>query len=99
MALWSGVTPIRAAEPGERIGAADIIVRNVFGDNLDKRIARGDPILFQQRISTGVESAARIVFIDDSDLRLGNVPKSFSTSWCATPKPASFPAPSNLSAA
>ena len=71
MALWSGVTPIRAAEPGERIGAADIIVRNVFGDNLDKRIARGDPILFQQRISTGVESAARIVFIDDSDLRLG----------------------------
>ena len=71
-ALWlaialAAVPPAIALE----IGEAAKVVYNVYGDNLNRRMREGDTLIQNQRVRTGVDSAAQLVFVDETKLVIG----------------------------
>ena len=68
LALAFSATPIQGAG---QIGTAKLVVNNVYGDSLNKRIKRGEGVQSDQKIRTGVESATNIIFMDETTLTLG----------------------------
>ena len=71
-ALWlaialAAVPPAIALE----IGEAAKVVYNVYGDNLNRRMREGETLIQNQRVRTGVDSAAQLVFVDDTKLVIG----------------------------
>ena len=54
-----------------QIGAAKLVVNNVYGNSLNRRLKRGEGVQSNQKIRTGVESATNILFMDETTLSLG----------------------------
>ena len=53
------------------IGEAAKVVYNVYGDNLNRRMREGETLIQNQKVQTGVDSAAQLVFLDDTKLVIG----------------------------
>ncbi|HJP54385.1 MAG TPA: peptidylprolyl isomerase [Rhodospirillales bacterium] len=53
------------------VGAAVEVVRNVYGNTLNRRMRDGDRLIADQKVRTGVESAVNILFMDGSTLFMG----------------------------
>ena len=47
------------------------MVNEVYGNSVLKRMKSGELLVFNQKIRTGVESAADLIFLDDSELVIG----------------------------
>lgn len=62
--------PTRAAF-AEEVGAVRVVVLDVYGRGGAERLANRDIVFFNERITTGSESAARIDLIDESVLSMG----------------------------
>ena len=60
-----------AADAQTEIGAARKVVRDVYGTSLNRRMKPGETLIFQQKVRTGVASAASLEFLDDSRLAIG----------------------------
>ncbi|MDP6707165.1 MAG: FecR family protein [Alphaproteobacteria bacterium] len=67
-ALQIGLAPAQAET---NIGIAEKVVRNVYGDNLLQRMQAGTSLVANQRVRTGEQSAAGLVFLDDTRLSIG----------------------------
>lgn len=55
----------------QEIGAAEKVVRNVFGTSLTRRMQNGEALVANQKVTTQAESAARLTLKDKSNLSLG----------------------------
>lgn len=53
------------------IGAAETVVRNVYGTSLSMRMKAGERLVANQKVRTKAESAAGIVSLDDTRLSVG----------------------------
>ena len=53
------------------VGIANKVVNDVYGNSVLTRMKNGEPLVFNQKIRTGVESAADLIFLDDSELVIG----------------------------
>ena len=53
------------------IGVADIVVGNVFGRNLSKRMNAGEKLIFNQRVRTGRDSGTTLEFKDQIRMTMG----------------------------
>ncbi len=53
------------------LGEAAKVVANVYGRNLNKRMKEGETLIQNQKIRTGIDSAAQLVFLDDTKLVIG----------------------------
>ncbi len=60
-----------AARAAAEVGAARKVVRDVYGNSLNRRMQRGERLIFRQKVRTGAESAASLAFLDDSRLAVG----------------------------
>ena len=60
--------PVLAAT---EIGNAVLVVNNVYGNSLNKRIKDGDTVVFDQTVKTGRDSAVRLKLIDESSVTIG----------------------------
>jgi peptidylprolyl isomerase len=63
--------PAAAADPGKEVGAATRVVRDVFGTNLNRKMAEGETLIFNQMVRTGADSAAELALIDRSHIAVG----------------------------
>lgn len=69
LALLAGLAgPAPAAT---EIGTAVLVVNNVYGNSLNKRMKDGQTLVFDQTVKTGRDSAARLKLIDDSSVTVG----------------------------
>ncbi len=70
LALYAAL--LLAAPAGAvEIGAAEKVVRNVYGTSVTKRMTNGEPLVANQKVATEAESAARLTLKDSSNLSLG----------------------------
>ena len=71
-ALWLAIA-LEAVPPAAAldIGEAAKVVYNVYGDSLNKKIKEGEALIQNQKVRTGVDSAAQLVFLDDTKLVIG----------------------------
>ena len=53
------------------IGTAVLVVNNVYGNTLNKRMKKGQTLVFDQKVKTGRDSAARLKLVDDSSVTIG----------------------------
>lgn len=53
------------------IGVADIIVGDVYGRNLQKRMTAGEKLIYNQKVRTGTASAATLEFADRTKMTMG----------------------------
>ena len=53
------------------IGVADIVVGNVYGRNLSKRMNAGEKLIFNQRVRTGRDSGTTLKFNDQIRMTMG----------------------------
>ena len=53
------------------IGVADIVVGNVYGRNLSKRMNAGEKLIFNQRVRTGRDSGTTLEFNDQIRMTMG----------------------------
>ena len=53
------------------IGSAVLVVNNVYGNSLNKRLVDGETLVFDQTVKTGRDSAARLKLIDESSVTIG----------------------------
>jgi hypothetical protein len=53
------------------VGAAQVIVLNVFGSDINRRMQEGQTLIRDQKIRTGTASAAELIFLDDPQLVIG----------------------------
>jgi len=60
----------RPASAVPEIGNAEKVVRDVFGRSLNKRMRAGQRLVRNQKVKTGTESAASLIFNDNSKLLL-----------------------------
>ena len=60
--------PVLAAS---EIGTAQLVVNNVYGNSLNKRMKDGETLVFDQTVKTGRESAARLKLVDESSVTIG----------------------------
>ena len=51
-------------QSAKEIGVADIVVGNVYGRNLSKRMNAGDKLIYNQRVRTGRDSGTTLEFND-----------------------------------
>ena len=63
--------PSTAGDAATTIGVAERIVRNVYGDDINRRMKIGEQLIANQRILTGRESAASLTFQDQTHLAIG----------------------------
>jgi cyclophilin family peptidyl-prolyl cis-trans isomerase len=63
--------PTVPSQGAGRIGATDVVVNNVYGDSLNRRMERGEGVQSGQKVRTGVDSATNIVFADETTLSVG----------------------------
>lgn len=68
VAFAAAVVPACGAE---EVGVANKVVNEVYGNSVLKRMKSGELLVFNQKIRTGVESAADLIFLDDSELVIG----------------------------
>ena len=78
LSLLLGALAMFGAFPAaaQDVGAAQVIVLNVFGNNINRRMQEGQTLIRDQKVRTGTESAAELVFLDDSQLSSAPAPKS-----------------------
>jgi len=53
------------------IGVADIVVGDVYGRNLSKRMIAGEKLVYNQKVRTGRDSAATLEFSDKTRMTMG----------------------------
>jgi hypothetical protein len=53
------------------IGVADVVVGDVFGRSLSKRMLAGQKLIYNQRVRTGRESATTLEFNDKTRMSMG----------------------------
>ena len=63
--------PAIPSQGAGQIGAANVVVNNVYGNSLNRRLKSGEGVESEQKIRTGVESATNILFTDETTLSLG----------------------------
>ncbi len=63
--------PTAAAEPAKEVGAATRVVRDVYGTNLNRKMAEGETLIFNQMVRTGADSAAELALVDRSHIAVG----------------------------
>lgn len=66
-----GCAAAAAPAPDQAIGNADKVVGRVFGEGVMRRMKVGETLIANQRVQTGRESAADLLFLDQSRLVLG----------------------------
>jgi hypothetical protein len=59
------------AAAAQDVGTAQVIVLNVFGNDINRRMQEGQTLIRDQMVRTGTESAAELVFLDNSQLVIG----------------------------
>ena len=59
------------ARSAMEIGVADIVVGNVYGRNLSKRMNAGDKLIYNQRVRTGRDSGTTLEFNDQTRMTMG----------------------------
>ena len=64
---WLAASPASAQD----VGTAQVIVLNVFGNDINRRMQEGQTRIRDQMVRTGTESAAELVFLDNSQLVIG----------------------------
>ena len=64
-----GAAPM--ARAALEIGTAEIVIRNVYGGTLNRRLAPGDRLEFRETVRTGRASAAHLVLDDSTSVELG----------------------------
>jgi hypothetical protein len=67
------LTPSAFAQTGDRIGAASAVRNQVTASQgaQERRLATGNPVLQNDRIRTGVDSVAQLLFADQTTLSVG----------------------------
>lgn len=73
LALWLGISAGAPDASAAAIGNAKQIVNKVFGRTLTRSIRAGEDMNANQRIRTGRDSAADILFVDDTTLFVGEL--------------------------
>ena len=59
------------AAAAQDVGTAQVIVLNVFGNDINRRMQEGQTLIRDQMVRTWTESAAELVFLDNSQLVIG----------------------------
>jgi cyclophilin family peptidyl-prolyl cis-trans isomerase len=68
LAIWMFATGTHSAI---EIGVADIVVGNVYGRNLSKRMIAGEKLLYNQKVRTGRNSSTTLEFGDKTRMTMG----------------------------
>ena len=76
--------PHAAAEP---IGVAANVTGDVYGDSLNARMRAGEHLRFGQRVQTGIQSAVDLMFIDETQVLLGERSEIIIDSFVFDPPP------------
>ena len=61
----------KGSHSATEIGIADIIVGDVYGRNLSKRMTAGETLLYNQKVRTGRNSGATLQFKDNTRMTMG----------------------------
>ncbi len=69
--VLGGICLAPAGRTATEVGAARKVVREVYGNSLNRRMQQGERLVFRQKVRTGAESAASLAFLDDSRLAIG----------------------------
>ena len=71
MLVAAGLLGPQPAQAASEIGVADKIVRHVYAKDLSRRLKPGERLIANQVVRTARDSAAGLLFDDDSRLALG----------------------------